>query len=382
MPTSTLIHPVATPAAPKLPPAPAVFLASVSAVLPGLDVPGAVMTNADLARLMAEVREAILAETGREIPLTTEQFPLERVGIESRRVLDRSLTSADLAREAGRRALEQSGVDPAAVRFLVVATVTPDRVVPSMAACLQHELGLPNDLMAFDMTQGCAGFVTVLELGQRLLRSAEPGSAALVIGADAMTRVLDASDRATCTIFGDGAGAVVLSRETGLAQLVAARNWTDGSGSGRIEIRTEPGSTEPLWRFTAVDGQPAVERDLRSQLRVRMDGTAVYREMLLRLPERVSAFLEAQGCTPDDVDHFVFHQANRRLVEGIAKHPKLGIDPARLPLNIDRMGNTTSASVPILLHSLKGSLREGDLVLCTAFGTGYSVGCSLLRWLA
>lgn len=355
-----------------------VHIASVSAVLPGTDIAGAVLSNEQLSALMGDACAAVHAETGVERLPSTVEFPLERIGIESRRLLDESLTARDMALQAGRVALERAGIDRATVRVLIVASVTPDRVVPSMAACLQRDLGLPNDLVAFDLPQGCCGFVTALHLAERLLKTEDEGSTALVVGSDAMSRVLDASDRDTCTIFGDGAGAVVLSRSSGMARLVATQCWTFGDGADRIEIRSEAG-TAPLPRFTARDGEAVLARDEQSRNRVRMDGRAVYKDMVSKLPAHVSGFLSRNGLTPDDVSHFVFHQANRRLVEGIARNPSLAIESERLPFNIDTLGNTTSASIPILLAGLQG-VEPGQYLLCTAFGTGYALGMALLRW--
>lgn len=352
-------------------------------VLPGDDIPGAVLSNAELSALMERLRD-ILAQgpSPRVIEPSDPAFPEERVGILSRRVLDAGLSSRDMALAAGRKALE--GVDPEQVRVVLVSTVTPDRVVPSLSSTLQAELGLSRHLQALDLSVGCSGFVVALETGSRLLHSHPPGSLALVVGADAMTRVLDASDRTTCTIFGDGAGAVLLGRlpktggDRGIWRVRSAETFTMGSKGGAIEIRTRPETPEPLWRFVARDGRAAVELDEMSRNCVLMQGRAVFKDMVNLVPERVLAHLDEQGLVPGDVDAWLFHQANLRMLEAIAR--RLGIPPGGMRSNIESYGNTTSGSVPILLsQELEAGRLDGHRVLLAGFGTGYSMGIMVLE---
>jgi 3-oxoacyl-[acyl-carrier-protein] synthase-3 len=351
--------------------------------IPGEDLPGAAMSNAELSDLMA-VLQARLAQDPepRHIELSSPTFPEERVGILSRQVLDSELNARDMAIAAGRRVL-QGRTDLDSIRIVIVSTVTTDRVVPSMASTLQSELGLSNHIQGLDLCVGCSGFVVALETAARMLGSYPAGSKALVVGSDAMTRVIDASDRGTCTIFGDGAGAVLLGRLPSGSQdpswrVRSTETFTMGSRGEAIEIRPTPETPGPVWRFTAREGKPDLFLDEFNRDRVLMQGRAVYKDMVNLVPERVQAHLEAQGLAPEDVDCWLFHQANMRMLEAIAK--RLHIPPGAMRCNIDRYGNTTSGSVPILLdQQLEAGLDQARRLLMVGFGTGYSLGIVLLE---
>lgn len=349
-----------------------VSVLSVSRVLPGDEAPGSVLTNQAVSQLMDQVRRLL----GRDFPISTPEFPEERIGIRSRRVLDASWTSRDMAVEAARRAL--AGHDGRRVRLILVATVTPDRVVPNIAATVQDRLGLPQEVTAFDISLGCNGFLTALEVATRMLETHDPGSLALVVGSDAMLRVLDASDRSTCVIFGDGAGALLLGRAR-RGGFVAFDTLTIGERGPLIEIRADAGD-EPVFRFVSRSGRLAVEPDKRSRLRVSMDGRAVYKDMVRILPERISEYFARRDLCLEEIDCFLCHQANARMVEAIVE--RMGIEPERVPSSIHYTGNTTSASIPILFHQAlqSGQLSRGQKVLLAAFGTGYSMGITVLDW--
>ncbi len=360
-----------------------IVLCGTSRAVPGEDIAGGAMSNLELSELMATL-QARLAEGAepRHIELSSPDFPEERVGILSRQVLDCNLNARDMAVAAGRRILA-GRTDLDQIRILIVSTVTTDRTVPSMASTLQHELGLSRHLQALDLCVGCSGFLVALETAGRLLASYPPGTKALVVGTDAMTRVIDASDRGTCTIFGDGAGAVLLGRaapgEGDVSWRVrSAETFTMGSRGEAIEIRPCPEDPGPIWRFTFRDGKPDLFLDELNRSRVLMQGRAVYKEMINLVPERVVAHLEGQGLTPADVDHWLFHQANLRMIEGIAR--KLRLPAGAMRCNIARYGNTTSGSVPILLdQELEAGHLTGRRILMVGFGTGYSLGISLLE---
>ena len=360
-----------------------IAICGTARAIPGEDLPGATLSNAELSALMVTLQGRLAAgPEPRHIEPSTPEFPEERVGILSRQVLDFNLATRDMALAAGRKLLA-GRTDLDQIRVLIVSTVTQDRAVPSVASVLQTELGLSRHLLALDQCVGCSGFVVALESAARILASFPPGTMAMVVGADAMTRVLDASDRTTCTIFGDGAGAVLLSRLPAGSrgeswQLRSAETFTMGSRGEAIEIRPVPEDPGPVWRFTARDGKPDLFLDEMTRGRVLMQGRAVYKEMLNLVPERALAHLESQGLTPGDVDHWLFHQANLRMLEAIAK--RLHLPPGAMCNNAERYGNTTSGSVPILLdQELSSGRLAGRRALLVGFGTGYSMGLALLE---
>ena len=355
---------------------------SVSGVLPGSDLPGAVLPNAELADLVEEVRaEYRRREVDADVPPCSAAFPEERLGIRSRRVLDEHLSTRDLAVEAARRALSGAGVAPRHVRAVLVATVTPDRVVPALATTVAHALDLPPSVTAFDLTLGCNGFLAALDVASRLLGTCPEGAAALVVGADTMLRVLDAADRTTCPVFGDGAGAVMLQRAAG-ARLLPVHTTTLGIGGARIEIRPAARPELPLFRIASRGGAVRLREERTSRQVVAMQGRRVFRDMVRTVPGIVRRYLEAYGLAVGDVDRFAFHQANARLIDAIASAPELELPPARLLRNIEHVANTTSASVPLLLAQAlrEERLRPGERVVLVGFGTGYSVGITSLTW--
>lgn len=333
-------------------------------ILPGEHIAGAVLTNGRLAELMAEARTRL----GADFEVSTPDFPFERVGIEQRRVLDAELSARHLAVAAARRAMQDSGVSPESVKILIVASVTNDRIVPSLASTVQSELELPVELIAFDLNLGCNGFMMALQLADQLLVP-YPDSCALVVGADAMTRVMDARDRSTCIVFGDGGGALVLGNK-GRAGLEHFEHFTFGDKGSIIEIT--PAGDSPPMRFVAQGGQVEMQPDERCSQRVVMAGRQVFKDMLYIMPERIEAYLKKYALRPD---LFLFHQANRRLFDGIAQ--RLGLDADRVLCNIDRVGNTTSASIPILYN--ESAIPAGTRVLLVGFGTGYSLSLAHLQ---
>jgi 3-oxoacyl-[acyl-carrier-protein] synthase-3 len=360
-----------------------IALCATARAIPGEDLPGAAMSNIELSDLMAVIQERLAQDPEpRHIELSSPTFPEERVGILSRQVLDSELNAQDMAIAVGRRIL-QGRNDLDSIRIVIVSTVTADRVVPSMASILQSELGLSNHIQGLDLCVGCSGFVVALETAARMLGTYPVGSKALVVGSDAMTRVVDASDRGTCTIFGDGAGAFLLGRLPSGSQepswrVRSAETFTMGSRGDAIEIRPTPEISGPVWRFTARDGKPDLFLDEFNRDRVLMQGRAVYKDMVNLVPKQVQSHLDNQGLTPEDIDYWFFHQANMRMLEAIAK--RLRIPPGAMPCNIDRYGNTTSGSVPILLdQQLEAGLGQARRLLMVGFGTGYSLGIVLLE---
>lgn len=351
---------------------------AVGSALPGRDLPGARVDNQRLAELMEETASEFERQGYRaDFPRSSPEFPAERIGVLERRVLDAALDVRHLAGVAARAALVRGGVDPERLAVVVVATVTPPGPVPAVAAEVAAELGARPRCVAFDLALGCNGFVAALEVVRRLLVAGAPDDVGLVVGADAMSRVLDTADRSTLAIFGDGAGALLIGAEQG--PVTPIELWTDGSAAARIQIRPDL-SHRPLLRPCAEGCQSLLRPEHGQRLVVQLDGRRVFRDMLRTLPVRVREYLKSAGTSLDAIDRFAFHQANARLLEGVAEG--LGVDADRVLSNISAVGNTTAASIPLLLDdsARAGRLRTGDRVLSVGFGTGYSVGMALLEW--
>lgn len=329
-------------------------------------------------------RRCQIAGTGSAVPATVlpsarieESLGLEpgwiaaRTGVRERRVAGPEEATSDLAVAAGAMALQRAGIDPGAVRLLLLATSTPDHPLPATAPQVAHRLGLRA--AAFDLAAACSGFLYGLELADRWLRAdgaADPG-AALVIGANVLSRRVNWRDRNTAALFGDGAGAVVLrlgeAAETGLLT-----TWltADGSRWQRVYIPAG-GSRQPLTAEALAEGLHLMQMER---------GPDLFREAVRMLADAARAALKQCELRTADVDHFIPHQANARLIAEAAR--LLGIAPERTVVNVDRYGNTSAASIPLVLHeaALTARLRPGDLVLLAAVGSGMTAGAAVLRW--
>lgn len=315
----------------------------------GSALPRRAVTNDDLAAIVD----------------TSDEWISSRTGIRSRRICSEPGEGVrSLARAAAERALRSAACDPSEVGVCLVATFTSEYATPSIACLLQRDLGLPEDALCLDLNAACAGFVYGLTVADSLLARCARGRA-LVVGVDAVSHVIDFSDRSTCVLFGDGAGAVVAER-TGADPVPAV--W----GSR--------GNDEALVATRACTGAPARgsvtgERE-REDGYLSMDGRAVFRFATEVLPRVTEQVLAAARIGADDVDRFVFHQANKRIVDVAVR--RLGLDPAKCAGNIDRTGNTSAGSVPVLLDELvrSGALTAGDRVLMAGFGAGLTwAGC-------
>ena len=285
---------------------------------------------------------------------TSDEWISTRTGIRVRHYCDAKAGEShrQLARDAARRALDAAGIEPAQVGVCLVATFTPDFATPSSACLLQADLGLREDTLCLDLNAACAGFVYGLHVAECLLASsARPY--ALVVGAEQLSRVMDFSDRTTCVLFGDGAGAAVLGRHEGWPSLHAV--W---GSRGNDEALYAPGAG-----VQDVDGAPV-------PVHLHMDGRAVFRFATEVLPACTQEVLARAGLAADEVDRFVFHQANKRIVDVAVR--KLGLDPAKCAGNIDHTGNTSAASVPLLLDELvrSGEVASGSRVVMAGFGAG------------
>ena len=315
-------------------------------------VPPRQLTNADLEKLVD----------------TTDEWILQRTGIRTRHIVDPGVGTSDLAKEAALKAIAQAGLTPADIDFIVVGTTTPDMVFPSTACLVQTKIGARR-AWGFDLMAACSGFTYALTTAAKMVES---GSSrySLVIGADAMSTIIDYTDRTTCVLFGDGAGAAVveLADEDGIG-ILDFENYVDGSG-GYALCMPAGGSLKPASHET-------VDQRLHY---VKQDGQTVFKFAVRNTEEACRRVLERNGITPDEIDLFVSHQANRRIITSAAD--KLGLAPEKVIINIEKFGNTTAGTIPLALNDaiLEGRLKKGDLVLLASVGAGFTVGAVLLRW--
>jgi 3-oxoacyl-[acyl-carrier-protein] synthase-3 len=298
---------------------------------------------------------------------TTDQWIVERTGIRERRIAADGETTASLAIEAGAEAIKHAGLTPDAIDLLIVATATTEQLIPHTGAFVSDGLGVRCG--SFDLNAGCAGFVYELVVGASMLTAGNLDHV-LIVGAETLSRVTDPDDRGTCILFGDGAAAMVLSAapEDGPG-LVAWDLGCDGSATALLEIPAG-GSRRPASAETVANGEHYLK----------MAGQEVFRRAVRIVVESATAALERSGADIDDVTWFAPHQANVRIIEA-AGH-RLGIPPERTLVNIDRYGNTSAASIPLVLAEAAdaGRLADGDLVLLSGFGAGLTWGSALLRW--
>jgi 3-oxoacyl-[acyl-carrier-protein] synthase III len=299
---------------------------------------------------------------------TSNEWILQRTGIRERHVVDPGVATSDLAAEAARGAMAQAGVTPQDVGFIVVGTTTPDTIFPSTACVLQHKIGATG-AWGFDLGAACSGFTFALTTGMQMVASGAHDHA-LVIGADVMSSIIDYRDRATCVLFGDGAGAVVLApaddQEPAIIDYV---HEIDGSG-GPALCMPAGGSRLPASHET-------VEKRLHY---VKQDGQTVFKFAVRKTDEISRRVLSRNGIEPSEIDLFVSHQANRRIITAAAN--RLGLPDSKVIINLDMYGNTTAATIPLALsYAVRdGRLKRGDLVLLVSVGAGFTVGAVLLRW--
>jgi 3-oxoacyl-[acyl-carrier-protein] synthase-3 len=296
---------------------------------------------------------------------TTDDWIVDRTGIRERRVAGPGETTATLGTDAAARAIKQARLTPADIDLLIVATATPEQPIPHTGAFIGDALGLRCG--SFDLSAACAGFVYELVVGASMLQAGY--DQILIVGAETLSRIVDPDDRTTIVLFGDGAGAAVLARTMKGPGLLAWDLGCDGSAAGILEIPAG-GSRRP----TTPETVAAREHYLK------MAGQEVFRRAVRAVVDSAHATLERAGRTADDVRWFVPHQANARIIE--AAGSRLGFDADRTLVNIDRFGNTSSASIPLALFEAvdDGRVRDGDLVLCSGFGAGMTWASALLRW--
>jgi 3-oxoacyl-[acyl-carrier-protein] synthase-3 len=318
----------------------------------GTYVPPRLLTNKDLEKMVE----------------TTDQWILERTGIRERHIVDKGVATSDLGVEAARKALVQRGIEASDLDAIIVSTVTPDMLFPCTACLVQHKLGA-KDVWGFDMNAACSSFVYGLQVGTQFV-AAGSHKKVMVIGADVMSSIIDYTDRATCIIFGDGAGAVVLepAGEDSLG-VIDFLHEIEGAGGTSLYM-PGGGSLNPSTHET-------VDKKMHY---VHQDGQAVFKFAVRKMAEVCERLLERNHLKGSDIDVFIPHQANKRIIT--ATGDRLGLRPEATIINIDRFGNTTSATIPLAMETARqeGKLKKGDLVLLASVGAGFTVGATLLRW--
>lgn len=299
---------------------------------------------------------------------TSDEWIRTRTGISERRILEEDRATSDMAAEAARRLLERREVDPKEIELIVVGTVTPDMIFPATACLVQEKIGATN-AWGFDLSAGCCGFLYALVAAAQFVETGAYGNA-LVIGADKMSSIVDYTDRTTCVLFGDGAGAVLLEPSEDPEMGILDRYFRMDGAGGKHLFMPGGGSLNPPTHET-------VDRNMHC---VHQDGRTVYRFAAPGMAEAVVEILSRNGLTGEDIALFVPHQANLRIIE--ASGERAGIDPSKVMINIDRYGNTTSGTIPIGLTEAyeEGRFRRDDLVVLASFGAGFTWGSILLRW--
>jgi 3-oxoacyl-[acyl-carrier-protein] synthase-3 len=315
-------------------------------------LPPKLLTNADLEKMVE----------------TTDEWILQRTGIRERHIADKGVGTSDLAYEAATKAIERAGLAPDDIDLIVVGTTTPDMAFPSTACLLQAKLGA-NHAWGFDLSAACSGFTYSLTTAAQIV-AAGGSRHALVIGADVMSSIIDYTDRTTCVLFGDGAGAVVVERsDADDIGIIDFENYVDGSG-GNALCMPAGGSLRPA-------SQETVDSRLHY---VKQEGQTVFKFAVRNMEEVCRRILVRNNIDPSSLDLFAAHQANMRIIQLTAE--KLGMPRDKVLINIDRYGNTTGGTIPLVLNDAveQGRLKRGDLVLLASVGAGFTVGAVLLRW--
>lgn len=299
---------------------------------------------------------------------TNDQWITERTGIKTRHKLAAGLGTSDMCAEAAKQLLARRGIAASEIECIIIGTVTPDMMFPSTACLVQNKIGAAG-AWGFDLSGGCSGFVYALQAGVKMIESGAHKKV-LVCGADANTRMTDYTDRTTCVLFGDGCGAVLLEPcEEGEVGFIDFVHEVDGSGGVALNLPAG-GSLCP----------PSHETIDKHMHYIHQDGPAVYKFAVRKMAEATVKLLERNGVTGSDLDCFIPHQANKRIITSTAD--RIGLPADRVVINIDKYGNTSGGSIPLAMYSAfeAGRLKKGDLVLLAAVGAGFSVGTTLLRW--
>jgi len=324
----------------------------------GSYIPDFVLTNDALSRMVE----------------TNDEWIRERTGIGERRI-NTVTSNREMATSAAKKALESSGLSPLDIDLIICSTVTNDNYSPALACYVQADIGASN-AFAFDINAGCSGFVYALETASSFISAKRPGTKqinnVLIVCSESLSRITDYTDRSSCILFGDGAGAAIVcaDKEHGL---LSSYIKTDGTGADSI-------TASALTPVIAHEDGTVSNPTERPEPKLQMNGRKVFTFAVKAVPEALEGALEAAGLKADDIKYLIMHQANTRIIDSAVS--RLGLDPAKAPTNIERYGNTSSASVPILLDELKreGKLQRGDKLAIAGFGSGLTYGVAIIEW--
>lgn len=316
----------------------------------GSAAPEKVLANADLEKIVD----------------TSDEWIQSRTGIRERRIADPGTATSDIAYDACVRALESASVEPRELDAIIVGTVTPDYIFPSTACLLQSRLGARH-IMAFDLLAGCSGFMYALQAGKGIISGGD-AKKVLVVGAETLSTIMDFQDRSTCILFGDGAGAAVLS----VSDTPGIMSITMGANGSQWQLLYMPGGGSRI---------PASEESLKNRAHfLKMAGQEVFKEAVKAIESSSMEAIRLADLTPDDIDLFIPHQANYRILEAVRK--RIGLPEEKVFSNLDRYGNTSSASVPIALDEAvrSGRVKKDDKILISVFGAGFTWGAAVINW--
>ncbi len=318
----------------------------------GSYAPARTLTNDDLSKLVD----------------TSNEWIFSRTGIRERHIAAKDETTSQMAAAAARIAIADAGITTADIDLIIVATVTPDMAMPSTACFVQNHLGAPGHAACFDLNAACSGFIYALDTAWAMLGSGRYRYA-LVIGAERMSTVLDWTDRTTCVLFGDGAGAVVLGPARGTAQIIGTKLYAEGAHADLLCI--------PETGCSPSDQTPG---GLRKQPTITMKGREIFKNAVREMEQAAREILHQHHLEPSAIDCVIPHQANLRIIASIGQHLKL--PPERFFVNLERYGNTSAASIPLALDEARstGRIKPGDTTLMVAFGAGLTYGSALVRW--
>ena len=325
----------------------------------GSALPGRIVTNKELEQMVE----------------TSDEWIRERTGIAERHV-SVGETVVTLASEAARKALEQAGKRAEEIDLILVATCSPEQYLPCCACQVQAAIGAVNAL-AFDVNAACSGFLFALNTADAYLRTGLAENA-LVIGSEVLSKLVDWTDRGSCILFGDGAGAVVVERCEASPGILGRALHSDGTGGGVLQCGARE-LTTPYARTSAAKTDQKQQTDDREHY-IQMDGQEVYRFATRRVPQCIEEALADAGLAVPDIDLFVLHQANARIIDAVAK--RLHADREKFPTNLERVGNLSSASIPVLLDEQhrQGKLHRGDRIVLAGFGAGLTIGACVMTW--
>jgi 3-oxoacyl-[acyl-carrier-protein] synthase-3 len=326
----------------------------------GTYVPPRLLTNSDLAKMVD----------------TNDEWIMSRVGIRERHIVDKGVATSDLAFEAAKKALSERGIPASDLDAIIVATVTPDMMFPATACLVQHKLGA-HKVWGFDLSAGCSQFVYALQVGAQFVMSGAHKKV-MVIGADVMSSIIDYTDRATCVIFGDGAGAVIVEPVD-----EASDGKSNDKSVGLIDFLHEVDGAGGVSLYMPGGGSlnPSSHETVDKKMHyVHQDGAAVFKFAVRKMAEVCDEILKRNGMTGSDIDLFIPHQANLRIINATADRLKMRSEA--IVINIDRYGNTTGATIPLAMQTARedGRLKKGSMVLLAAVGAGFTTGATLLRW--